>query len=369
MSRLSIVVRSLPAVGLLLAGILLGQSRIHAQEPAPEPVNIVTADGVKLKAAFYPSAMKDAPVVIMLHGIGEGKSMKVPEWKRLAETLQKKNYAVITFDFRGHGDSTTIDEPKLFWSLKPNGFVKSKDKEAIDVKDYIKSGSAYLPVLVNDIAAVRSYLDRRSDTNKDCNTSSIIVIGAETGATLGAVWINAESYRYKFTPNPMFPAKLQLGKFSDRSEGTDIIGAVFLGILPSLEKRPVKVAALLRSSCREHGMAAAFFYGKDDAKGAALAKSLEKELRMKSKRYDFIGKVELDTKLTGMKLLHKDLKTDQSIVDYLEGVVSDRKVERADRDFPNTNYRWRFPSASFPARLQKGEKNLVFDDYGKFIPQ
>jgi alpha-beta hydrolase superfamily lysophospholipase len=374
MSRFSFLANPFFAVSLFLAGVLLGQVSAHAQQLPGEAVNIVTVDGVKLKGTFYPSAAKDAPVVIMLHGIGEGKNMKAPAWEGLAKTLQSKSYAVMAFDFRGHGDSTTIDEPKLFWSLKPNALsVRPKDpkeKETIDVKDYIKSGAAYLPVLVNDIAAVRAYLDRRSDTNKDCNTSSIIVLGAEAGATLGALWINAESYRYKFTPNPMFPTNPKLGKFDTRPEGADIIGAVFLGIQPSLEKRPVRISALLQTSCKQQGMAAAFFYGKEDPKATTLAKSLEKELRVKgSKKHDFIGVVDLDTKLTGMNLLHKDLKTDTSIVDYLDGVVADRKVERADHDFPNTNYKWKTPFGVFPARLQKGEKNLVFDDYNKFMPK
>jgi len=204
MSRLPSAVRSLSSVALLIAGILNGPSPVQAQEPAPEPVHIMTVDGVKLKAIFYPSAMKSAPTVIMLHSIGDGKSMKAPEWKSLAESLQKAKYSVIMFDFRGHGDSTSIDDPGpkgAFWTKLPNSaLVKTKEKDTIEVKDYIKSSSvpgAYLPVLVNDIAAVRAYLDRRNDEAKDCNTSSLIVIGAEGGATLGALWINAESYRYK----------------------------------------------------------------------------------------------------------------------------------------------------------------------------
>src|SRR5205823_4505192 len=109
MSRISIAGRPHWTVAMLVASFLLASSRSHAQQPAPEPVNIITADAVKLKAVFYPSSMKGAPTVIMLHPIGEGNGMKAPEWKNLAESLQKANFSVIMFDFRGHGDSTTID--------------------------------------------------------------------------------------------------------------------------------------------------------------------------------------------------------------------------------------------------------------------
>ena len=55
---------------------------LHAQEePKFETVKtIVTADGVKLNAAFYPSPKKNSAMVILLHPVGEGKSMKLPGW-------------------------------------------------------------------------------------------------------------------------------------------------------------------------------------------------------------------------------------------------------------------------------------------------
>ena len=60
------------------------------------------------------------------------------------------------------------------------------------------------PVLINDIAAVKCFLDRKNDTGA-CNTSSTILLGAETGATLGAIWLNAEWRRYKVVQNPVNP--------------------------------------------------------------------------------------------------------------------------------------------------------------------
>ena len=198
MSRLSHVCYLLLTAGLFFAGVHLCENSLHAQEG--QAVNIVTIDGVKIKGYFY-AGKATAPTVIMLHPVGEGKSIKSQEWKALAKSLQEGGYAVMMFDFRGHGDSTTID-PEVFWTVPMNkGTIKTKVKDEIDVKDYIKS-NAYLPVLVNDIAAVKSYLDRLHDKG-GCNTSNTIVIGADSGATLGAIWINSEwnRYRYKVTPS------------------------------------------------------------------------------------------------------------------------------------------------------------------------
>ncbi|MBI3824026.1 MAG: alpha/beta fold hydrolase [Planctomycetes bacterium] len=375
MSRLSFVAGSVIVAMLFAVAGPLGAQDKKDKKVVVEPVNIITADGVKLKGHFYPSAVKNAPTVIMLHGIGEKKNSKSEDWKKLAEQLQaaEAGYAVMMFDFRGHGDSTTIDDPKTFWSKQINANVKTKAKEDIDVKDYIKQSKVYLPVLVNDIAAVRAWLDRRNDDTKDCNTSRLIVLGADTGATLGALWINSEWYRYKYTPNPMAPALFSRGTFASKPEGADIIGAVFLTIAPSLEGRG-KTESMLRMACKENGMGAAFFYGSQDAKAANLAKSLDKNLKDKnSKKHVFIGAVEFNTELSGMKLLQPDLKAGVSVLQYLNGLVEDRTNERVTRDFMDSGFVWRMsPAPQGPfhkARNDKSSKTLNFDDYYKFIPQ
>ena len=161
-------------VVLVLAGVLRGETTAAAQQPAPEPARIVTVDGVKLNAVFYPSPKKNSPTVIMLHPIGDGKNIKMPGWKALATTLQTAGYAVMMFDFRGHGDSTTIDDMQLFFNYPANRTVKLREKDTIDFKDYKISASTYLPILVNDIAAVKAYLDRKND-KEECNTANTIV--------------------------------------------------------------------------------------------------------------------------------------------------------------------------------------------------
>lgn len=362
MSRLSSATFFLAAALLVTA-----TGSAHAQANV-ENVNINTADGVKLKGHFFPAAGKCQATVIMLHPVGEGKDMKVPEWKSLAEALQKNGCSVLMFDFRGHGDSKEIASPKDFWNKTVNfQNVRTKNKEEIDVKDYIKQGAAYLPVLCNDIAAARAFLERRNDASKDCNTSSIIVIGAETGGTLGAIWINSEWNRYKYTP-PSPP--VVTGGYTKTPEGNDIIGAVFLSISPKLDKqRSVPIVKMLNTACKEKGTAAWFLAGTDDAK---FAKDLESKLKVKgSKRHDFIGAADFNVNLSGMKLLTKGVKAgkdglESSIVEYISGVVDDRKSEWTEREFDKSFYSWRLPTGQMVPAKRKGEKTLVFDEYYKF---
>lgn len=339
---------------------------------AQENVKIVTADGVKLHAVFYASDKKNPATVIMLHPIGESKSSKGQDWKNLAESLQKANYSVIMFDFRGHGESTAIDNPQLFWTKPTNAAnvkVKNKKDETIDVKDYLKS-PAYLPNLCNDIAAVRSYLDIRNDNSKDCNTSSLIVIGAESGATLGSIWMNSEWHRYKYTP-PMgiVTPSIFPNLVARTSEGKDIIAAVFLSVQPTLEKRTISVPGALKIACKDNGTAAAFFCAGENAKDKDFAKTLESKLKVKGKKHDYIGAVPLATNLTGVKLLQKGLETDKYIVKYLDNVMEDRKSDRVDREFMTSYFVWKMGNGYLPARTEKSEKNIMFTDYNKYIPQ
>src|SRR5712691_7734061 len=95
------------AAGAFLAGLaLLTPSTARAQgKKDTETVKFETVDSVDLKGTYWPSTKgKKAPVAILLHKIG-GKS-KDAGWSDLAEDLQKAGFAVLAFDFRGHGEST-----------------------------------------------------------------------------------------------------------------------------------------------------------------------------------------------------------------------------------------------------------------------
>src|SRR5207245_3296873 len=111
-------------------------------------------------------------------------------WDDLAHALQNKGYAVLTFDFRGHNDSTTID-PSVFWNLPINqrAFKQTKDKDRISQTEYVNSKTKYFyyPMLVNDIQAAKFFLDQQNDAG-NCNSDNLIVIGAEEGAALGSLW-------------------------------------------------------------------------------------------------------------------------------------------------------------------------------------
>src|SRR5438552_1265886 len=159
----------------LLAGLTLalGAPASHAA-PKPEKINFDTADKVQLVGTFYGSDKgKKAPCALMIHNIGNNRNQE--GWKGLAEKLQERGVAVLMFDFRGHGDSTTVQQD--FWRLKANLTLKGANpkKTEISFKDFPPS---YYPMLVNDIAAAKREVDKRNDAH-ECNSADLLVVGRE----------------------------------------------------------------------------------------------------------------------------------------------------------------------------------------------
>jgi hypothetical protein len=334
-----------------------------------DKVRITTVDSVELSAHYYAcrdSKTKSPPVVIMLHPVGESSAKKT--WQALAEKLSEK-FAVLTFDFRGHGNSTEV-LPETFWKFTPNlqgnpkvNAANAAGKSTIDIKEFNKS---YYPVLVNDIAAVKCFLDRKNDTGA-CNTSSTILLGAENGASLGALWLAAEWHRYKIVPSPVNPL---ITTIDPRAEGNDYIAGVWLSINPTVGTHTLPISRLLDISMRQKAMPTVFLHSDEDAKGKSLANNLVKPFKTASQKnkYPFTDRVEVKAgKLTGMELLQPSLQTDQAILEYLNGVVDLKGREWTEREFRKTAYVWRMTPNGPPVNAHNAnDNNLVFDTYLKF---
>jgi pimeloyl-ACP methyl ester carboxylesterase len=353
--------RLLVAAMLVALGGLSPTARIHAQAAAKgEQKTITTIDGVSLHTTFYASPKKDAPTVILLHPLGDlGGHTK--NCLSLAQALQP-NYSVMTFDFRGHGKSKDIDA-ELFRKYQPNQHVKGgPNKTTIEFNDFPKT---YYPVLCNDIASVKAYLDRKNDTGA-CNTSSTILIGAETGATLGAIWLNAQWSLYRMVPDALLGPQI-----ARDSEGKDVVACVWLSIAPKLGAVEISVARTLAVPVKDRATATVFIYGNGDPDGKRLATSLEKSLKdPKNNKFRYVVSYapKGNTKLKGMKLLSPDLGTKNDIIDYLDDVVGKKNAESIKRDFRTTNFVWKLNGGLIPAKQRAADmNNFLFESYGQFI--
>jgi len=350
---------------LILAGSLSVVSFSAAQDGQKgEKIRFTTVDGVEIQGMFYAGASRKSPTIMFLHALGEDSRKKA--WVSLAESLNKAGYAVLTFDFRGHGQSTSI-EPTVFWNSKNAALVKgAPKKESIEFKDM---KSEYYPVLVNDIAAAKAFLDQRND-NGECNTSSFMVLGAETGATLGALWLNAEWHRFRFDPAVFMVSPAMIAK---TSEGRDTIAAIWLSATTKLGSRTVYLTKLLAVAGKENATPMVFMCSDEDTFSKSIAVACEKALKggKKDEKYRFTAAVPIKGggKLKGAGLLQKSLGTDDAIVEYIKGVVEAKSNEWSEREFRRNQYVWKLADqAPVPAKLPK-EKTLIFDTYERFLPR
>ncbi len=158
-------------VSSVLCAVLAAVPSVRAQDKKGEEVQFETADKVEIRGTFYASSKPKAPCVVLLHNVGGNRQQE--GWDKLAQALSK-DFAVLSFDFRGHGDSTSVDP--TFWKVGANTMIKgaAKTPSKISYKDF---PDAYYPMLINDLAAARRFLDQQNDAGA-CNSSSIIVIGA-----------------------------------------------------------------------------------------------------------------------------------------------------------------------------------------------
>jgi pimeloyl-ACP methyl ester carboxylesterase len=390
LSRLfAVFIVALFAVTLMSSSSATAQNEAKDMEKSVEPVSFSTVDGITIRGKFY-RGPKAAPVVILLHNVGGSETSNHPNWIALAKELQS-DFAVLTFDFRGHGNSTAVD-PQLFLrnvadkKAVPNTF--NLTTTALDIKSINKLS---YPILCNDIAAAKSYLERTKNDLGECNTQNIFVVGAEQGATLGAIWANSEYYRYRCD----IPAN-GLPRYANSPEGKYFSGFMWLSLSPKLGDRTLNVAAL--SSMPARFNAAPFcLFGKGDTKGRDLAKSIEKTTSaVKKSTLPVPVPVGGDeNKLVGVELLTPSLKVGSEIHKQLKAIaekVSDREWEK--RDFVKTLSGWKLTPNGQPVHARANfpppntgigfipqpvspanqvpeviEKNILFSTYDPFIPR
>jgi alpha-beta hydrolase superfamily lysophospholipase len=310
------------AVGLALTALPLAERPAEAQaaNTTQEPAKFDTVDSVELHGTFYPGGRgTKSPCAMLIHSIGENSQKE--GWDELAKELQKTGISVLTFDLRGHGDSTSVGPS--FWSNSVNqtlkSFRSSKTKDKITSKDF--TSLAHYKMMVNDVAAAKRYLDRRNDAS-ECNSANTILIGAESGATLAAMWL---SWAMR-TPKQMVGL---IGAVPTRqTEGQDVACAVWLSISPKLNTYAVSNLYTYLGGTKDK-VPMYFLYGENDTHASRLAKQLSDSLTRGSgdKRYkETTGhRAVKDTKLAGRELLgKKQLGTEELITKYVDKVLKDR---------------------------------------------
>ena len=346
-------------VGPAAAGSAAAGSAAAGEEELEQRVRFTSADEVELVGHFSPAGPK-APCALLVHDLGSSSAKA--GWKKLGAALNDKGFAVLRFDFRGHGESTAV-AVEAFWSMPANRLlIKGRPRAQIQFQDF---DPAYYPVLVNDLAAAKAFLDRRNDAGA-CNSANLVVVAAGKGAALAALWLQAESHRHRLYP-PMFAG--QQAHVDADSEVKNVLGAVWLSMHATLGSRHLNVPALLDTPGRQQRVPMAFVYGAGDTQGRKLAQTCVKSLQRSGELpLTVASEVPQAETAVAEELLSAAPEAVAAIVEYAQALHERYVREWEERDVRNALYVWRHPVTGrlFQAR-NAGEQVLSFQTYEMFL--
>jgi hypothetical protein len=282
---------------------LIVQRPRHRQEN----IHFHTVDHVQLAGTLYHGWKgKKGMTVLMLHDLHRNRN--TPGWRHLAEALQAEGHTVLTFDFRGHGDSTKVSAK--FWTYSVNKYLPiGPGQKRTNQLKADRLPTKYLPWLIEDIAAARTYLDlRHDDPDSPVNTFNLVVIGAGQASALGSLWLATEGLRFnaadvgdKIVLKP--PEKLSVRQ------------AVWIGLEDPLKLRPFGVYSWLRDAHAKPVVPITFIYGENDADTSDL---LREPIREKLGEEMVLPK----TRLSGQQLLDNDAGAAERIQQYLARLLN-----------------------------------------------
>jgi pimeloyl-ACP methyl ester carboxylesterase len=247
-------------------------AELVANEPEAESqrVTFSTVDHVHLVGTLYPGSKgKKGACVLMLHELD--KDCGAAGWRRLARALQAEGHTVLTFDFRGHGESRRVGWN--FWRSEVNsrlpdahkGKVEDGLPETIAARNF---PATYMPWLIHDVAAARAFLDlRHEDPDSPVNSFNLVLVGVGRGAAVGSLWLATEGYRYESALNSDAPEIIG---------NRDVARAVWLGIQTQWRGQPFNVPFWTflahEPHPRERTVPADFVFGAADGSANALAR-------------------------------------------------------------------------------------------------
>lgn len=188
----------------LAAGVSLAAAATPAfAQPAkkgnikPKPVDVTRTSersGIDIKMTYFPSEKgEDAAVVVLLHGKGGNRLV----WRKFALKLQEENFAVITVDLSGHGES---------------GSRLPKNTPAVSKKD---SGTLRPPefqaMVGDDLEVVKDYI-LELHAKQELNATRLAIVGADFSAAVAIAFADFDWQKPRYDDAPDFEERTPRGE-------------------------------------------------------------------------------------------------------------------------------------------------------------
>jgi len=298
--------------------------------PATEDVpNLITPDGVRLAATYFPGTKgKDTVPVILLHELGGSGT----DYKALAAYLQSLGHAVLVPDLRGHGGSR-----------KPKSPTIDPDASRVNVSEFDNMAWFDMPTL-------KDFLVQKNNAG-ELNIEKLVLVGAEMGASIAVWWACAD---WAYPPVERKKQGQNVKAMVLISPGMSTPG---LPITKALSAPPLKIMVfdpVLARAFQNPGshvfslpveldfrkeVAVMILVGKESRNHVADARRIvsmfqkyHPEPKAGETRTLFYG--EFDTSLQGTKLLGKGLPVEKHIAAFINLCADKRALPWAERTLP-----------------------------------
>lgn len=287
-----------------------------------EPINCDTGDGVKLVGDLYPAGKaKDArsPTVILLHAVGPNHSgASRRDFGKFPERLAAEGFNVVTFDFRGHGDSKIVDPARYFTVYPYTG--KGRPTAKIDAKEF-RDPRQYA-LMVNDLIAIKVWLNKMNNDRR-LSSTNVALVGVEQGAAVGMLWLVNE---FRDPNRPKEFSETRIGP-PRKFEGEDVAAVVWIsmnGMLGNIRLDVISCESWL-TLLRERSVNTYAIFGETDVASKTFWDRALKWIKPERDKdlYKLTGTKRIkNTKLTGTKLLDNEtFGVQKNIIDYLEDAL------------------------------------------------
>jgi pimeloyl-ACP methyl ester carboxylesterase len=285
----------------------------------PQLVNLQTDDGVLITGTYFPPPRpsKDVTPVILLHGFGEKESIFFPTKTEhdLAFALQDRGYAVLTFDFRGHGHSTRRAANQAA-DTNPKGAPPTNKIELSELRS-----PTHFAALLNDIEVAKRFLLQKNNAG-ELNAGKLAVVGAEMGASLAIVWAFRD---WQYPTQAGFSGK----------QGQDVQALVLVS--PQYNFKGISINSEL--TYMQKRIPIQVVVGRKDDKAFSDAKKMY-QAAVRARPNETDSKLtELNTKVQAGKLLNPDLElnVEREIADFLDATVKKKPVKWEARELAESD--------------------------------
>ncbi|MFO0919653.1 MAG: alpha/beta hydrolase [Planctomycetaceae bacterium] len=291
--------------GLVFANLSLGQDAAR-KKAVVEEKTLVTKDGLDLRITYFQAeGGEDSPVVVLLHGRAGNRLV----WKNFATKLQQENYAVISVDLSGHGESKSRN-PK---TASTGGGKADESLRAAD----------YQAMVALDLEAVKNFIFEEHQKQR-LNMAKMAIAGADFSTTVAVAFTNfdwrKEPYDDAAVPELQTP------------RGQDVKALI---LLSPEDHAPGLLVSQSLAQMKAVQFPVMIGYGKGDTFDKGAAKKVyellvPKKLRNSPEPYVYL--MEYDVKLRGTDLLNRpDGKVELNMFNFLEQHLKSLNISWRDR--------------------------------------